>query len=132
MKTEIRQPACDLPNTPEVRIVGKKTCIELEGKKTVKYVFDLNSGVDSTWSAILQSELQNLPPGISQRDLRIEIHGADLHLICFPVNLESKYSVVKAAIERTNKRYPSYREQFLKRNAARKDRRWREKEAIVN
>lgn len=119
-------------NTQKIVIVGKKTCIESESKKTVEYVFLLNSPVDSTWNALFQSELSVLPSGVSNRDLKVEIQGPELHLHCFPVNLESKLSVVKAAIERTNGNYPRRREQVLKKAAALNEKRERERAAKKN
>ncbi|HEY2329574.1 MAG TPA: hypothetical protein VGI63_07145 [Verrucomicrobiae bacterium] len=104
---------------PKIEIIGKGNCVKLESGKT-KYIFKLNFALnsDSLWCKIFKSELAILPPGFNHSDFKVEIHEAELHLYCLPVNLENKYKVVKAAVERTNEKYPQHKMEVLKKAAS--------------
>jgi hypothetical protein len=120
METNANESASECFDTPKIEIVSKKIFIESKSK-TVEYVFNLNSAVDSIWLALFKTELLYLPPGVNRSDLKVEIQGAELHLHCLPVNFESKYSVVKAAIKRTNEKYPLHRDEKLRKIASFQD-----------
>lgn len=103
--------------TPEVRLTGKKEVIVDEDGGRSAYSFQLNTAPDAVWCGCLADIIDHPPEGIHRSDLRVEVTGDTLTLLCMPSKLETKYAFVKAAVAEANERYHAERETVRRRVA---------------
>jgi hypothetical protein len=96
-------------NTPEISIIGKEGSTPDAQKHGLvwTYSFALNAPADFIWEELFRKNFS------FSGHVAPEFKGASMLLTCGPVNLQSRYDAVKAAMLKTNADYKTARTNLI-------------------